>query len=152
LKVWRLTKTRYVSTAFEGTGSRLVGGRWNSPGRNVVYTSTHPSTAVLEILVHVRRADLLRDDYTMVSADIPDALALDLDIGELSPGWDSAQETAASTAIGDEWYDTAASVALRVPSVVMRGEHNLLLNPHHPDWKRVTIGSPERLLFDSRLS
>ena len=151
MKAYRLTKTRYASTAFEGTGSRLAGGRWNSPGRSVVYTSTHPSTAVLEILVHVRCADLLRDAYTMISADIPSALILDLDTGKLPAGWDAAQETAASTAIGDEWYDTLASVALRVPSVVMRGEHNVLLNPNHPDWNRVTIGTPERFLFDPRL-
>lgn len=151
MRVYRLTKTRHARSAFEGTGSRLVGGRWNSPGRSVVYTSTHPSTAVLEILVHVRRAELLRDAYMVIEADVPDELVLDLDSTRLPDGWDAVPETAASTAIGDEWFDTAASVALRVPSAVMRGQLNVLLNPNHPDWDQLVIGAPQPFLFDARL-
>ena len=132
-------------------GSKKAGGRWNSPGRAVVYTSENRATAALEILVHVRRAQLLRDAYVIFKLDVPDKLVSVLDPHALVRGWDAPIETSASTDIGDAWFDARASVALRVPSVAIRGETNVLLNPMHPDFRRVVIGLPEPFLFDARL-
>lgn len=141
-----------MSTAFEGVGSKKAGGRWNSSGRAVVYVSENRATAALEILVHVRRAQLLRDAYVMFMLDVPDDLTSVLDPQALLPGWDAPIETTASTDIGDVWFDARASVALRVPSVVIRGETNLLLNPEHPDFGQIVIHPPEPFLFDVRLT
>ena len=143
---------KYANTAFEGIGSKKAGGRWNSPGRAVVYTSENRATAALKILVHVRRAQLLRDAYIMFKLDVPDELVSVLDLHALARGWDAPIETSSSTDIGDAWFDARASVALRVPSVVIRGETNLLLNPEHPNFGQVVIGPPEPFLFDVRLS
>lgn len=132
-------------------GSKKAGGRWNSPGRAIVYASENRATAALEILVHVRRAQLLRDDYVIFQLDIPDDIVATLKPGVLAEGWDAAIETAASTDVGDAWFDTRASVALRVPSVAIRRETNLLLNPEHSDFGKVVIRPPERFLFDKRL-
>jgi RES domain-containing protein len=131
-------------------GSKKAGGRWNSPGRTVVYTSENRATAALEILVHVKRAQLLHD-YVMFELDVPDELVATLEPQALAEGWDAPIETTTSTDIGDAWFDTRVSVALRVPSVAIRGEMNLLLNPEHPDFKKVAIRPPERFLFDKRL-
>lgn len=132
-------------------GSKKAGGRWNSPGRAVVYASENRATAALEILVHVKRAQLLRDDYVIFALDVPDDLVATLEPYALAEGWDAPVETPASTDIGDAWFDARASVALRVPSVAIRGETNLLLNPGHPDFGKVVIRPPERFLFDRRL-
>lgn len=128
-----------------------MGGRWNSPGRSIVYASDHPSTAVLEVLVHVKRARLLRDDYLLIAVDVPDDLVLELDPAAVAAGWDAPEETRASTDVGDAWFDEASSVALLVPSAVMRGQKHVLLNPEHPAWRRVSITDPEPFLFDARL-
>lgn len=128
-----------------------MGGRWNSPGRSVVYASEHPATAVLEVFVHLRRAQLLRDAYVMIAAVVPDELVLELDPAVLASGWDAPEETRTSTDVGDAWFDEASSVALRVPSVVMRGQKNVLLNPAHPEWSRVKVEESEPFLFDTRL-
>lgn len=132
-------------------GSKKAGGRWNSPGRTVVYASENRATAALEILVHVRRAQLLRDDYVIFELDVPDDLVATLEPRALAEGWDAPIETTASTDVGDAWFDARASVALRVPSVAIRGETNVLLNPEHPDFEKVAIRPPERFLFDKRL-
>lgn len=128
-----------------------MGGRWNSPGRSIVYASEHPSTAVLEVLVHLKRAQLLRDAYVMIAADVPDKLALELAPAALASDWDAPEETRASADVGDAWFDEASSLALCVPSVVMRGQKSVLLNPEHPEWHRVMVGEPEPFLFDTRL-
>lgn len=132
-------------------GSKKAGGRWNSPGRTIVYTSENRATAALEILVHVKRAQLLRDDYVIFELDVPDDLVATLEPHALPEGWDAPIETTDSTDIGDAWFDARASVALRVPSAAIRGETNLLLNPEHPDFGKAVIRPPERFLFDKRL-
>lgn len=129
-----------------------MGGRWNTKGRPLVYTSEHPAVAALEVLVHVKRAQLLKDSFVMIEAVIPDESIVTLDPKALTAGWDSIEETKASTGIGDNWFDERISLALRVPSVVMKGQFNVLLNPLHADWPKVRLSEAEGFLFDSRLS
>ena len=88
----------------------------------------------------------------MVTAEVPDALVRSLDLAALPEGWDASEETTASTGIGDAWFDQGVSVALRVPSVVLRGQFNVLLNPVHPDWQQVTLHEAEPFAFDPRLA
>ena len=102
--------------------------------------------------MHVKRAQLLRDHYSMIEAEVPGALVRSLDLDALPEGWDAAEETAASTGIGDAWFDQQISVALRVSSVVMRGQFNVLLNPLHPDWQKVAVHEAEPFAFDPRLA
>ena len=152
MTLYRITKTKYAATAFEGVGAKLAGGRWNSVGRAVVYTSEHPATAALEILVHVKRSQLLRDHYSVIVAEVPDDLIAQLDPAALQKGWDAPEEGKASTDVGDAWFDAQVSVGLRVPSAVLRGQFNVLLNPLHPDWEQVALGELEAFLFDARLA
>ena len=93
----------------------------------------------------------MRDDYVIFELDLPDDLVATLELRALAEGWDAPIETTTSTDIGDAWFDARVSVALRVPSVAIRSETNLLLNPEHPDFEKVAIRPPERFLFDKRL-
>lgn len=129
-----------------------MGGRWNSRGRVMVYTSEHRSLAALETLVHVPRVQLLRDDYLVIPITIPDELVLDFDTGGLPDGWNDPEDGRATQSLGDAWLREGSSVALRVPSAVLPREWNLLLSPDHPDWPQVEIGEAEPFLFDARLA
>lgn len=51
-RAWRLDREVYKSSWDSGIGAHKLGGRWNPPGRNVVYASADPSTAILEVAVH----------------------------------------------------------------------------------------------------
>ncbi len=117
----------------------------------MVYSSEHPATAVLEVLVHAQRPQLLRDSYLMLSAMFDDHLARTLSVATLPAGWNNLTDTSGSRIIGDTWFDDQVSVALLVPSVILRRQFNVLLNPEHPDWPRVTLGEPEPFIFDPRL-
>src|SRR5215218_8031319 len=147
---WRIVKSRHTGTAFDGEGARLYGGRWNSPGTPMVYTSSTISLAVLEILVHLQEASLL-SSYSLISADFDDALVERLDHSMLPDGWRTYPAPSDLQRIGDEWVRSQRSVALEVPSVIVESESNYLLNPAHPDFSSVVIGEPELFTFDEHL-
>ena len=52
-EAWRIVKEKHVATAFTGEGAAKTGGRWNSRGVFLVYTSGTKSLATLESLVHL---------------------------------------------------------------------------------------------------
>ena len=114
--------------------------------------SEHPATAALEILVHVKRSQLLRDDYSLITAQVPDEFVVTLDVAALKRGWDAPIETTNSTSVGDAWFDERVSLGLRVPSAILRGQYNVLLNPLHEAWAKVSLAELEPFLFDSRLA
>ena len=53
--------------------------------------------------------------------------------------------------LGSEWGLSLRSLALRVPSAVVKGEFNLPLNPRHPAMNEVRISDPQPLFLDPRL-
>lgn len=59
---------------------------------------------------------------------------------------------ASTREFGSRWVVETRSVVLRVPSAVVEGEFNYLLNPRHPNFARLEIGEPQRFSFDPRLS
>lgn len=68
LRAWRILKAKHADQAFTGEGARLHGGRWNTEGAAVIYTSATISLAVLEILVHLESAALL-SKYQLTSVE-----------------------------------------------------------------------------------
>lgn len=146
---WRLVETARLSSAWEGVGAKRYGGRWNSPGIAVVYVSEHLSLACLEVLVRVHRGAVL-DDFSAVAVDLCDIPVADLD-GDPPADWRSHPPHASTQAVGDAWVRGGAAAVLRVPSVVVPVEHNYLINPAHPDAKRLVIGRPMAFPFDQRL-
>jgi RES domain-containing protein len=147
---WRIVKRRLARTAFDGEGARLEGGRWNSPGMPVVYTSASAALAALEILVHLGRGSVL-DSYVLISCVFEERLVTELDPGRLPDDWRTYPAPAALQSIGDEWLASGSSVVLRVPSVVVATEANYLLNPRHPDFRAIRVHSPQPFVFDPRL-
>jgi RES domain-containing protein len=146
---WRLIKTKYLSTAWDGEGARKAGGRWNPPGVAVVYTSGSLSLALVEVLVHLP-ADIL-PAYSAAPVEFADSLLTAIALAELPKNWRDSPPPATTQGIGAAWIASAASVVLRVPSVVVPGESNFLLNPAHPDFVRIRIGAPTTFPFDPRL-
>jgi RES domain-containing protein len=151
LTVWRITHRRWADSAFSGEGARLAGGRFNSVGVPVVYTSATRSLAMLEILVQVDQRSRL-DDHVAIAATFDDGHVEVADAGDLPEGWDNVPDTEVATAFGDAWQRGRRSLVLRVPSVIVPGEHNYLLNPEHADFAGVTIGAPAPVRFDPRLA
>jgi RES domain-containing protein len=136
---WRLCREPFAT--LDGEGARLYGGRWNSPGRALVYAASTAALTVLEVRVHLDLPlDLLPDDYVLVTIDL-DGL----------PAEDVATMPADPRAFGDDWLRTQRTPVLRVPSAIVPESQNVLLNPVHLDASRASIVASRRFAFDSRL-
>jgi len=128
----------------------LWGGRWNSPGRPMIYTSASASLAVLEKLVWIE-PDNVPDDLQMFEIELPDQLRpRPLDLNQLPHGWKSAGSVAC-VEIGDAWLGSASSLALAVPSALLPEESNVLINPRHPEGHRIRVVEARPFVFDRRL-
>ena len=148
LTLWRLTKAHYANTAFDGEGARLYGGRWNSPGRSVVYLAGSLALATLEILVHVKSQREL-NGYAKIRVEAPANHVSD--VAALPGNWRQGRAPDDTRLVGDAWLEAGETLLLRVPSVVIREEFNYLLNPGHPAFGELTFGEAEPFSFDSRL-
>lgn len=148
---YRICKTKYAATAFDGEGARLYGGRWNSVGTRMVYAASTLSLAILEILVHLENEDVL-PNYSYIAVRCPENVIKNAaEITKLPKDWQSSPAPKELQQIGDNWINKNASAVLAVPSAVVPIELNYLLNPAHPDFSALEIGEPERLTLDSRL-
>lgn len=149
MHVWRLARSVYP--ALDGEGARLHGGRWNEPGTPVVYTSGSLSLAALELLVHLD-PDRLPDDLVAYTVEVPDGLERRrITAGDLPKEWNRRVEVPALRRIGETWAVNRDAVALRVPSAVIPEEHNVLLNPRHPDARAIHVADRRPFDFDPRL-
>jgi RES domain-containing protein len=118
-----------------------------------VYTAAHLSLAVLEILVHVPAEEDLPADLVAISADVPDDLAVErVRVDELPPDWRRTPAPPALADRGSAWLIAARTAVLAVPSAVIPVESNYILNPAHPDFRRIVVHRPERLDLDPRLA
>jgi RES domain-containing protein len=151
LTAWRITKRSHVRNAFNGSGARKYGGRWNSPGTSVVYTAQSQSLAALEILVHLDNPDLLQK-YVLIGVAVDESLVAEVSRSRLPRNWRTDPPRAELRLIGDQWAADATSAVLRVPSALVPDESNFLLNPLHPDFGRLVIGKPISFRFDPRLA
>jgi RES domain-containing protein len=149
--LWRLSPGYHADKALSGDGSYRRGGRWSPPGIRVVYCADSRSLALVEVLANIRRPSLIRDQqWVLIRLDVPENL---IERPTRVPEtWRETPYTTAPQAFGAEWVQSQRSVALRVPSVVVPGEFNYLLNPAHPQFAKVKVGKPEPFPFDPRLA
>ena len=151
LPVWRLCSAVYADTAFDGEGARLFGGRWSLPGTALSYTAESRALAIVEVLANTDEPErLMRLAWVLVPAEIP--VELIEKPARYPENWQQSPRPRAVQEFGTAWAHALRSVALRVPSAVVPGEFNYLLNPAHPDFKHVNLGEAEPFSFDPRLA
>jgi RES domain-containing protein len=139
MRVWRLCRAAFADLG--GDGARLYGGRWNSPGRPMVYAASSAALCVLEVRVHLDLPpDLISDDYVLTTISLD---GLSVESVETLP--DNARS------FGDAWLQDQRTAVLRVPSLIVPESHNLLLNPTHPQANAARLLDRRPFAFDRGL-
>lgn len=144
--LWRISN--HASLA--GAGGLRASGRWHTRGR-IVYCAESPAAAVLEVLVHFEmEIGDLPARYRLLKVNVPDDLQVArVSPADLSPDW--VEDLQATRAIGDTWLTRSATPLLAVPSAVVPETSNVLLNPGHPDARRIVIVQSTDHVIDPRL-
>ncbi len=148
MKVYRIADRRHP--LFDGTGAFVHGGRWNSPGKLVIYAAETYSGALLEQLAHAN-IGRIPGTQVYVEIEIPDHLKVERVSAGGVPGWNSA-DMRASKGRGDGWHRAGTSAVLLVPSAVTGGiESNVLISQAHADFRLIQASEPKPVIWDPRL-
>ena len=113
----------------------------------MLYTCSHRSLAMLEILVHWQRPTP-PPDFVVVVIFVPDSLARANNL-YLIKDWQQDQHWSQET--GDLWLKEKKTLLMKVPSVLVPNEPNYLINPLHPDAEAIKVINIEPFEFDNRL-
>lgn len=150
MNLFRITREKY-SADLSGEGARLFGGRWNSKGNAVLYTSEHASLAALEVLVN-SPIRMLPSDLVLVELVIdPPAEPVIIKAEGLGGDWKSYPAPIFLKETGDSWIQSCSSLLMKVPSVIIPEEFNVLVNPDHSAFETVRIKNINPFWFDKRL-
>ena len=150
-RVYRVLRKKYAAAPFDGEGAYRYGGRWSSPGVRLSYTSEHESLALVEYFIHLDAGDAPIDLVLAIAEVAGDVSREQIKIGHLPAIWRDPVAPPELARIGDQFVQIRENCLLLVPSVLAPSENNWLLNPEHPDFKRVVIESIDPLNYDPRM-
>lgn len=153
MRVYRIEREKYLNKTLEGMGAAMAEGfRWNSLNTQLVYTAASRALAILEVFVHLDIAEDLPTDRYCVEIDIPNDLKIVfLRLEDLPENWDAKPPTLETQYIGDDFVQGKSAAVLKVPSSTVPLEFNYLIDPNHPQAKKITVLSRIPLSFDHRL-
>lgn len=147
--VFRITNEAYKND-ISGNGAALYGSRWNSKGNYLLYTSESISLSILESLVHLKRNGIPPNQY-LLHIEFPDEKEFsEISFKKIKKDWHKELEY--TRWIGDQFLKNNKNLFLKVPSVIVPQESNILLNPLHREFKKVKIIAMELLELDKRLT
>jgi RES domain-containing protein len=149
--VYRLSSGKY-KTDLSGKGAEISGGRWNSKGVATLYTAQSRALAFSELAMHLPFG-IMPKDYHLVSIQIPETIIIfELSIGDMPSDWRSNPHSDSTQKIGDQFITEAESLVLRVPSAVVPGDYNFLINPRHAQSAGIKVLDIEPFEFESRFA
>ena len=149
--VYRITKKEH--SALDGMGGLYGPGRWHKKGNLVIYTSEHASLAAWEKIVHVTSFENLPKNLLLVKIELPDGIEIQsVPQKILVKGWASFPFALETVDYGTSFLQKKEHLALKVPSVIIPDEFNIILNPLHPDIRDCKVVSTIPFVFDQRIS
>jgi RES domain-containing protein len=116
-----------------------------------VYCAQSPAAALLEILVYFE-IDIqdLPVRYRLLKIHAPDNLPAErVSVDQLPSDWPAKTEE--TRALGNAWLARYSAALLMVPSAIVPETVNVLVNPAHPDAKRIVIVEMGEHAIDPRL-
>lgn len=151
--VYRLSKQKYKEDLSGIGASYGANNRWNTKGTKLLYTSSSRALACAEVSVHIPFGLLPKDEeYYMMCINIPNGIKLlEPKSDSLPLAWNSRPVRPESQEFGDNFVLGSEFAVLKVPSIVVAGDYNYLINPKHADSKMIKLIKTEPFPFDPRL-
>lgn len=149
-RVYRILRKPYSKKPFDGEGAYRFGGRWSNVGVRLAYTAEHLSLAMIEYFIHIDPDDPPKD-LVVVTAEIPDSvLRISIATKQLPANWRQTPPPSELGEIGDRFVRDRRAAILIVPSALAYSESNWLINPRHPEFRRIRQHAAQPFEYDSR--
>ena len=148
---YRIVAPKWAHDALSGEGARKFGGRWNSPGKALVYLGGSRALSALELLVHLPSPLSRAKSFRLIEVKIPKEMLVTYPMRILKGEWRTSTTSKITTEVGDDWLAAGGQLAMRVPSAIIPEETNILLNPNHEDFKTIIVEEAKEFSFDTRL-
>ncbi len=148
--VYRICNSRYAGD-ISGRGAEKAGGRWNQRGYPMLYTCQSRALAAMELAVHITLSTI-QHDYKMLTIQLPETPIYSLPEEELPADWKQFPFPISTQTIGTNWLIENKYLILSVPSVVIDGDFNFLINPYHQLFKEIKVLEIKTFEFDTRLT
>ena len=146
--VYRFSHPKFADD-ISGTGAKQRGGRWNPTGIALLYTSENISLGLLEVLANANTLEELQS-IILLEIDIPPAVPLqEIKLSQLKNDWWNDFDY--TQWLGAELIKTAKSLLIKCPSAIVDKEHNYLVNPAHPAFRKIKVKRKNDFRFDERL-
>lgn len=146
--VYRIASPKYIDD-LSGVGAKLYGGRWNDKRTALVYFAGSRAMAVMELLVHLRPENL-DGEYVLAVFEVPDDKFKTVEVRDLPLDWKVEPATGDLKKIGNEFVAENGFLLMKVPSVLVEEEFNVVMNPIHIDVNKVKLISKRTFKFDLR--
>lgn len=149
MRLWRIAQQKYALDKL-CHGAAQHGGRWNPVGVPALYGGSAIAVCALEKFVHLGSGVL--PQQVLVAIDLPnDCSVLAPPLADLPADWDALPTSSAAQAFGGRWLAKSEQLAMRLPSAIVHEEQNMLINPRHTDYARVSLQIVRPFVFDRRL-
>ena len=140
-----------ASNHLTGIGAEITGGRWNFKGTRVLYTADSRALCMAEIAVHTP-VGIMPKDYFIITIEIPDYSQItQLEVKLLPKDWRKFPYSRLTQELGEKFINGNEGLYIKVPSAVVQGDFNILINPQHLDSDKVKILKIEEFDFDARI-
>lgn len=149
---WRVDNRKWAAQSFSGAGAFLEGGRWNSAGVPAIYVSRNLAMAAQEKFVHLPKPLPGNSLYVKFRIRFGGLAVTRMGAPDLPRDWRDEPAPESTQRIGDAWIAAAKTAILAVPSVLYPEETNYVLNPAHPDFRKIEIAGAEPFTFDPRMA
>lgn len=149
--VYRISQSRYANSL----NTPAIAARWNSHGKQIIYTGGSLALSCLEILAHKSGASLASGNFSVAIIKINEELPIDEitieNLQNINNHWHQVANYPITQNIGDKWLNKGEGLILKVPSAIIELEFNYLINPNHPHFSKIEIVKISKFSFDPRL-
>lgn len=148
MQVFRISLPKFIED-LSGAGSKQYGGRWNDKGISMVYFAESRAMAVMEVLIHLRPEDMDRD-FILATFDVPAEDMLTVKLNSLPQNWKASSEIESLKKIGNQFIKDNNYLLMKVPSVILEEDYNLVVNPNHKNASQIKLIAKRVFKFDER--
>tara|TARA_R110000796_G_scaffold252301_1_gene386006 strand:+ start:14616 stop:15089 length:474 start_codon:yes stop_codon:yes gene_type:complete len=152
VKLYRITKERYLTDLSGQGGSYRDGGRWNKAGQPVLYFGSSAAVVMLEMGNYLPNPRLVPKDMVIGIYEVDTTAVKSVELSDLPENWDHFPYPACTQTLGADFLDTAHNLVLQVPSCASGGLDQIaVVNPLHPEAKNIQLVKTITQIYNPRL-